>query len=105
MHGLFAGGPLLAALVSGEAAEAVEKVSAGEAVAEVMTVLRGIFEPQGIQVPTPLQVSHSLKPCLIVFQRPRSQLRQQYICEVSTCHRLWQYPRFFVEACCKRGES
>ncbi|KAL0034074.1 hypothetical protein WJX79_007286 [Trebouxia sp. C0005] len=49
------GGPLLAALVSGEAAEALEKVPAGEAVAEAMTVLRGIFEPQGISVPTPLQ--------------------------------------------------
>lgn len=51
-----AGGPLLAALVSGEAAEAIEKVPAGEAVAEALTVLRGIFEPQGVQVPTPLQV-------------------------------------------------
>jgi len=44
--------------VSGEAAEAIEKVPAGEAVAEAMTVLRGIFEPQGISVPTPLQVNH-----------------------------------------------
>ena len=43
--------------MSGEAAEAIEKVPAGEAVAEAMTVLRGIFEPQGISVPTPLQVS------------------------------------------------
>lgn len=42
--------------MSGEAAEAIEKVPAGEAVAEALTVLRGIFEPQGIQVPTPLQV-------------------------------------------------
>lgn len=51
-----AGGPLLAALVSGEAAEAIEKQPAGDAVAEALAVLRGIFEPQGIQVPTPLQV-------------------------------------------------
>ncbi|KAL0045686.1 hypothetical protein WJX82_001784 [Trebouxia sp. C0006] len=35
------GGPLLAALVSGEAAEAIDKVPAGEAVAEAMTVLKG----------------------------------------------------------------
>ena len=57
-----AGGPLLAALVSGEAAEAIEKQPAGDAVAEALAVLRGIFEPQGIQVPTPLQVGSSI-PC------------------------------------------
>lgn len=42
--------------MSGEAAEAIEKVPAGQTVAEAMAVLRGIFEPQGIQVPTPVQV-------------------------------------------------
>lgn len=50
---------MLAALVSGEAAEAIEKQPAGAAVAEALAVLRGIFEPQGIQVPTPLQVGSS----------------------------------------------
>lgn len=49
---------MLAALVSGEAAEAIEKQPAGDAVAEALAVLRSIFEPQGITVPTPLQVSH-----------------------------------------------
>ena len=49
----------MAALVSGEAAEDIEKIPAHQAVAEAMTVLRGIFEPKGIHVPTPLQVSHS----------------------------------------------
>ncbi|DBB18743.1 TPA: hypothetical protein ACH3X3_000349 [Trebouxia sp. C0006] len=47
------GGPLLAALVSGEAAEAIDKVPAGEAVAEAMTVLKGIFEPRAFQSPPP----------------------------------------------------
>ena len=51
------GGPLLAALVSGEAAEAIEKQPAGDTVAEALAVLRGIFGPQGITVPTPLQVA------------------------------------------------
>ena len=59
-----AGGPLLAALVSGEAAEAIEKQPAGDAVAEALAVLRGIFEPQGIQVPTPLQVATSTDTAL-----------------------------------------
>ena len=54
-----AGGPLLAALVSGEAAEAIERQPAGDAVAEALAVLRGIFEPQGIQVPIPLQAGSS----------------------------------------------
>lgn len=69
------GGPLLAALVSGEAAEAIEKIPAHQAVAEAMTVLRGIFEPKGIHVPSPLQVPllalhHAYcyrKDCLLAF--------------------------------------
>lgn len=42
--------------MSGEAAEAIEKQPAGDAVAEALAVLRSIFEPQGVRVPTPLQV-------------------------------------------------
>ena len=50
-------GPVLAALVAGEAAEAFEQQPAAAAVERVMTVLRGIYEPQGIHVPTPVQVT------------------------------------------------
>ena len=49
--------------MSGEAAEAIEKQPAGEAVAQALAVLRSIFQPQGITVPTPLQV---LSPALLL---------------------------------------
>ena len=71
-----AGGPLLAALVSGEAAEAIEKVPAHQAVAEAMAVLRGIFEPKGIHVPSPLQACCTRWDCLLAPcwpQRHRSK--------------------------------
>uniref|UniRef100_A0A7I4F3X5 SWIRM domain-containing protein n=1 Tax=Physcomitrium patens TaxID=3218 RepID=A0A7I4F3X5_PHYPA len=50
-----AGGPLLVALVAGEAAIAFESTTPVEAVTRVMTILRGIFEPKGIKVPNPVQ--------------------------------------------------
>ncbi|XP_024386318.1 protein FLOWERINGUS D isoform X2 [Physcomitrium patens] len=50
-----AGGPLLVALVAGEAAIAFEATPPIEAVTRVMTILRGIFEPKGIKVPNPVQ--------------------------------------------------
>ena len=50
-------GPVLAALVAGEAAEAFERQSAAAAVERVMVVLRRIYEPQGIHVPAPVQVT------------------------------------------------
>ena len=69
-----AGGPLLAALVSGEAAEAIEKVPAHQAVAEAMAVLRGIFEPKGIHVPSPLQACCTRSDCLLApLLAPRTQ--------------------------------
>lgn len=43
-------------LPAGEAAEALEQRSAAEAARRVMRLLRGIFEPQGVEVPAPLQV-------------------------------------------------
>ncbi len=49
-------GPVLAALVAGEAAEAFERQPAAVAVERVMAVLRRIYEPQGIHVPAPVQV-------------------------------------------------
>lgn len=42
--------------MSGAAAAAQEERPPGESAARVMTVLRGIFEPQGVIVPAPLQV-------------------------------------------------
>lgn len=50
------GGPLLVALVAGEAAIKFETVSPAESVERVMDILRGIFNPKGIEVPDPLQV-------------------------------------------------
>lgn len=50
------GGPLLVALVAGESAIKFEKSSPVETVERVLDVLRGIFSPKGIDVPSPLQV-------------------------------------------------
>ncbi|KAJ1703097.1 hypothetical protein LUZ63_002876 [Rhynchospora breviuscula] len=50
-----AGGPLLIALVAGEAAHNFESMPPTDAVALVLQILRGIYEPQGIEVPDPLQ--------------------------------------------------
>ncbi|CAN6235912.1 unnamed protein product [Urochloa humidicola] len=50
-----AGGPLLMALVAGEAAHNFETTPPTDAVSSVLQILRGIYEPQGIEVPDPLQ--------------------------------------------------
>ncbi|CAA7390842.1 unnamed protein product [Spirodela intermedia] len=50
-----AGGPLLIALVAGEAAHSFETMPPTDAVTLVLQILRGIFEPQGIDVPDPIQ--------------------------------------------------
>ncbi|XP_078427563.1 lysine-specific histone demethylase 1 homolog 3-like [Wolffia australiana] len=50
-----AGGPLLIALVAGEAALGFESMPPTDAVTHVLQILRGIFEPQGIDVPDPIQ--------------------------------------------------
>ncbi|KAL8170518.1 hypothetical protein V2J09_022322 [Rumex salicifolius] len=50
-----AGGPLLIALVAGEAAHKFESMPPTDAVAHVLQILRGIYEPQGISVPEPIQ--------------------------------------------------
>ncbi|CAO2817968.1 unnamed protein product [Amaranthus hypochondriacus] len=50
-----AGGPLLLALVAGEAAHKFESMPPTDAVTHVLQILRGIYEPQGITVPEPIQ--------------------------------------------------
>lgn len=50
-----AGGPLLIALVAGEAAHKFESMPPTDAVTRVLQILRGIYEPQGIDVPDPIQ--------------------------------------------------
>lgn len=50
-----AGGPLLMALVAGEAAHNFESTPPTDAVSSVLQILRGIYEPQGVEVPDPLQ--------------------------------------------------
>ncbi|KAH1055376.1 hypothetical protein J1N35_033441 [Gossypium stocksii] len=50
-----AGGPLLLALVAGEAAHRFETLPPTDAVTQVLQILKGIYEPQGITVPEPLQ--------------------------------------------------
>lgn len=51
------GGAVLAALVAGDAAVEFEAKPEAQAVVEVLQLLRGVFEPQGVTVPQPLQVS------------------------------------------------
>ncbi|KAJ9553708.1 hypothetical protein OSB04_017753 [Centaurea solstitialis] len=50
-----AGGPVLMALVAGEAAYSFESMPPTDAVKRILQILRGIYEPQGIEVPEPLQ--------------------------------------------------
>lgn len=50
-----AGGPVLIALVAGEAAHNFETMPPTDAVTQVLQILRGIYEPQGINVPDPIQ--------------------------------------------------
>ncbi|KAI3458934.1 hypothetical protein Pfo_015597 [Paulownia fortunei] len=50
-----AGGPLLIALVAGEVAYRFEIVDPTQSVRRVLQILRGIYEPQGIEVPDPIQ--------------------------------------------------
>ncbi|KAL3649636.1 hypothetical protein CASFOL_006039 [Castilleja foliolosa] len=50
-----AGGPLLMALVAGEAAYRFENEDPTVSVKKVLQILKGIYEPQGIEVPNPLQ--------------------------------------------------
>ncbi|KAL6560723.1 Lysine-specific histone demethylase 1 1 [Orobanche gracilis] len=50
-----AGGPLLIALVAGEAAVKFELMSPVESVNRVLEILKGIFSPKGIAVPDPVQ--------------------------------------------------
>ncbi|KAB1219032.1 hypothetical protein CJ030_MR3G015052 [Morella rubra] len=50
-----AGGPLLIALVAGEAAHKFESMPPTDAVTRVLQILKGIYEPQGINVPEPIQ--------------------------------------------------
>ncbi|KAJ8542295.1 hypothetical protein K7X08_017161 [Anisodus acutangulus] len=50
-----AGGPLLLALVAGEAAHKFEIMPPIDAVTKVLQILKGIYEPQGIEVPLPIQ--------------------------------------------------
>ncbi|XP_027365389.1 protein FLOWERING LOCUS D-like isoform X2 [Abrus precatorius] len=50
-----AGGPLLIALVAGEAAHKFESMPPTDAVTRVIQILKGIYEPKGINVPEPIQ--------------------------------------------------
>lgn len=50
------GGALLAALVAGSAAVALEREEPQAAVGRAMDALRRIFEPRGVEVPAPVQV-------------------------------------------------
>uniref|UniRef100_A0A2P2MX24 SWIRM domain-containing protein n=1 Tax=Rhizophora mucronata TaxID=61149 RepID=A0A2P2MX24_RHIMU len=49
------GGPLLIALVAGDAAVKFEMMSPVESVRRVLDILRGIYHPKGIVVPDPVQ--------------------------------------------------
>ncbi|WRX30642.1 Amine oxidase - like 10 [Theobroma cacao] len=49
------GGPLLVALVAGDAAIKFEMMSPVESVKRVLNILRGIFHPKGIVIPDPVQ--------------------------------------------------
>lgn len=49
------GGPLLLALVAGESAIDFERMHPTDAIQCVLAILRGIYEPQGVTVPDPMQ--------------------------------------------------
>ena len=49
------GGPVLAALVAGDAALRFERAPPEEAARKVLGVLKGIFGAKGVRVPAPLQ--------------------------------------------------
>ncbi|KAK9268403.1 hypothetical protein L1049_000153 [Liquidambar formosana] len=49
------GGPVLIALVAGEAAQAFECTDPSTLLHRVLSVLRGIYSPKGIDVPNPIQ--------------------------------------------------
>ena len=53
------GAPVLAGLICGEAAREFEERSLEDSTRVVLEMLRGIFEPQGVSIPSPLQVSHA----------------------------------------------
>ncbi|XP_038711213.1 protein FLOWERING LOCUS D-like isoform X1 [Tripterygium wilfordii] len=50
-----AGGPLVIALVAGEAAHKFESMPPTDALTKVLQILKGIYEPRGINVPEPIQ--------------------------------------------------
>ena len=56
-YATISGGAVLAALVAGDAAVEFEKIDPNESARRVLATLTGIFNPKGIRVPTPLQVS------------------------------------------------
>jgi lysine-specific histone demethylase 1 len=88
-HGI-SGGAVLTALVAGDAALALEATPQEEAVADVMALLRGIFSPQGVVVPEPLQVCVvAPRGCLAlhddavqapVFHEPHAATPQPHSC-------------------------
>nr|XP_010324354.1 lysine-specific histone demethylase 1 homolog 2-like [Solanum lycopersicum]XP_025887929.1 lysine-specific histone demethylase 1 homolog 2-like [Solanum lycopersicum]XP_025887930.1 lysine-specific histone demethylase 1 homolog 2-like [Solanum lycopersicum]XP_025887931.1 lysine-specific histone demethylase 1 homolog 2-like [Solanum lycopersicum]XP_025887932.1 lysine-specific histone demethylase 1 homolog 2-like [Solanum lycopersicum]XP_025887933.1 lysine-specific histone demethylase 1 homolog len=49
------GGPVLIALVAGDAAQLFESTEPSTLVNRVMNILKGIYEPKGISVPDPIQ--------------------------------------------------
>jgi lysine-specific histone demethylase 1 len=64
------GGSVLAGLVAGQAAEEFEGLKEGQAVQQVMALLKGIFGPQGISVPDPIRVGGcGFTVCVMVVVR------------------------------------
>ncbi|GAB2284560.1 Lysine-specific histone demethylase 1 2 [Dionaea muscipula] len=51
------GGPVLVALVSGEAAQVFECTNPSTLLQRVLNVLRGIYSPKGVNVPDPIQAA------------------------------------------------
>ncbi|XP_009790005.2 lysine-specific histone demethylase 1 homolog 2 [Nicotiana sylvestris] len=49
------GGPVLIALVAGDAAQLFESTEPATLINRVMSILKGIYEPKGIRVPDPIQ--------------------------------------------------
>lgn len=52
---MVSGGPVLVALVAGEAARSVESTDPTVLLHRVLSILRGIYSPRGIDVPNPIQ--------------------------------------------------
>jgi Flavin containing amine oxidoreductase len=90
------GGPLLAALVSGDAGSEFEKQSPEAIVQRVLAVLERVFKPKGIAVPQPVQVLSAVRRAGVHDPDPHHQEQLLLLSVRPAKHReqsgLWSVP-------------